>query len=153
MTRKAKTKPKASKRATTIRPELWRKGPLWSDISPELRTAWAGELPQNKEHVIVQFKEPLTKNRQLTAYEATHFEGYDSDFTANTQNSEGTSVFYVLQTEARFDTSVSVNSNGELEGILLSEPRGLTVNAAALKSIPQNNKQTSRYISRSSEMS
>ena len=102
---------------------------------PELRTAWARELPENKDQVIAQFKEPLTKNRQLTAYEATRSDRYDSDFTANTQKSEGTYVFHALQARTEFNTTASVNSNGELEGISSCELSGLIVNTAASKSI------------------
>ena len=63
------------------------------------KLAWARETGDNKECVIAQFKEPVTKNHQLTAYEATCSDGYDSDFTAKTQNSEGTYVFHALQAE------------------------------------------------------
>ena len=75
------------------RPELQIKGPVWTDLSPDLKMAWARETGDNKEKIIAQFKEPVTKNRQLTAYEANRNDGYDSDFTANTQNLEGTYVF------------------------------------------------------------
>ena len=79
---------------------------------------------------------------------------YNSDFTTNTQNSEGTYVFRALQAETEFDTSASVYSNDELKGIPPCEPSGLIVNAAATKSILRNNKQPSRRIvPRSSEMS
>ena len=95
----------------------------------------------------------MTKNCQLTTYEAIRYsDGYDSDFTANTQNSEGTYVFHTLQAGTAFDTSASVNSNGEIEGFLSSEPSELIVNAAASQSILRN-KHPSRYIPRSSEMS
>ena len=117
------------------RPELQIKGTVWTDILPELQSAWAREDDWKKEQVIAQFKEPITKNRQLTAYEATCSDGYDSYFTANTQNSEGTYVFHALQAETEFNTSASVNSNGELEGTPPCEPSGLIVNAAASKSI------------------
>ena len=53
-----------------VRPELQIKGPLWSDISPELRAAWARESAANKEKVIAQFKVPVVKNSQLTAYKS-----------------------------------------------------------------------------------
>ena len=82
----------------------------------------------------------MTKNCQLTTYKATRSDKYDSDFAANTQNSDGTFVFHVCQVETEFDTSANVNSNKELEGILAYEPSGLTVNAAASKSILRNNK-------------
>ena len=116
--------------------------------------AWARETGDNKERIVAQFKEPVTKNRRLTAYEATRSDGYDSDFTANTQNSEGTFVFHALQAETEFDTSGSLNSNGELEGIAPCEPSGLIVNAAISKSILRNkNKQKpKRTIPQSSEM-
>ena len=102
--------------------------------------AWARESGDNKEKIIAQFKTPVTKNRQLTAYEANRNDGYDSDFTANTQNSEGTFVFTAYNAETEFDTSASVNSNGELEGSQPSEgpSEGLIVNAAATKSILRN---------------
>ena len=89
----------------------------------ELRSAWIREYDRNKERVIAQFKEPITNNHQLTAYEARSYsDGYESDFTANTQISEGTFVF---QADTEFDTSASVNSNGEIEG---NPPSELTVN-------------------------
>ena len=95
----------------------------------------------------------MTKNRQLTTYEAIrYYDGYDLDVTANTQNPEGTYVFHARQAETEFNTSASLNSNGEIEEILSSEPSELTVNVAALRSILQN-KQLSRRIPRSSEMS
>ena len=76
-----------------IRPELQIKGPLWSDISPELRTAWARESTENKEKVIAQFKVPVVKNSQLAAYRSdTLSAGYESDITENTHNSEHTYV-------------------------------------------------------------
>ena len=62
------------------------------------------------------------KNHQLTAYEAwSYSDGYKSDFTANTKNSEGTSVF---EADTEFDANTSVNSNEEIEGNL---PSDLTV--------------------------
>ena len=83
---KPRPKPKLRRQRQPIRPELQIKDSLWSDILLELRTTWAQENPENKEQVIAQFKEPLTKNRQLTAYKATrsYSDGYDSDFSANT---------------------------------------------------------------------
>ena len=90
----------------------------------------------------------------MTAYEANWNNGYNSDFTANTQNSEETFVFRALQAETEFDTSASVDSNGELEGIPLDNPSGTIVNAAATKSILRNGKkQSKRTLPRSSEMS
>ena len=77
--------------------ELQTNGLVWTDMSSELRSAWVHEDDQNREHVIPQFKEQVTKNRQLTAYEAACSDRYDSDFTTNTQNSEGTYVFHALQ--------------------------------------------------------
>ena len=74
-------------------------------------------------------------------------DGYESYFIANTQNLEGTFVF---QADTEFGTSASVNSNGEIEGILPSESSELTVNAAASKSILRKPKYT---IPRSSQMS
>ena len=111
---------------------------------PELRIAWGREKEENKERVIAQFKEPITKNCQLNTYEATqsYSGGYESDFTANTQNSEG---IFAFQAETEFDTSASVNSNGEIEGIPPSSE--LTVNAAASsKSILQNKQPSRRTI-------
>ena len=66
---------------------------------------------------------------------------------------EGTYIFHALRAEIEFNTTASVNSNGELEGISSSEPSGLIVKAAASKSILQNNKQPPNYtLPRSSEM-
>ena len=89
---------------------------LWTDLLPELQIVWVQEKEGNKERVIVQFKKSITKNRQLNAYEATqsYSDGYQSDFTTNTQNSE---VTFAFQAETEFDTSASVNSNREIEGI------------------------------------
>ena len=112
--------------------------------------AWARETGNNKERIIAQFREQVTKNRQLTAYEANRNDGYNLDFSANTQNSERTFVFQAVQAETEFDTSASLNSNGELEGNPPCE--GLIVNAAVTKSILRN-KQLKRTIPRSSEMS
>ena len=109
-------------------------------MSSELRSAWVREDDSNKKRVIAQFKEPVTKNCQLTAYEASRSDRYDSDFTANTQNLEGKYVFHALQAETEFHTSASFNSNRELEAISTCEPSGLIVNAAASKSILRNNK-------------
>ena len=36
---------------------------------PELRFAWVRKDDRNKKRVIAQFKEPITKNRQLIVYE------------------------------------------------------------------------------------
>ena len=86
----------------------------------------------------------------MTVYKARSYsDGYESDFTTNTQYSEGTFVF---QVDTEFNTSASVNSNGEIEGNL---PNELTLNAATLlKSILRNTKQSSRRnIPRSSQMS
>ena len=66
---------------------------------------WVCETCDNKKRIIAQFKEPVTKYRQLTAYEVTRSDQYDSDFTANTQNFEGTFDFHALQVEIEFDTS------------------------------------------------
>ena len=103
-------------------------------MSPEMKTTWIREDDKNKERIIAQFKTPITQNRQLTAYEATrsYSDGLESDFTVNTHNSECT---YVFQADTEFDTSASVNSNGEIEG---NQPSELTVNATASKSILQN---------------
>ena len=110
-------------------PELQIKAPLQAEILLELRAAWAGEQDKNKERVIAQFKEPITKNRQLTAYQSNSYshDDYESDFTANTQNSEGTFVF---QADTEFNANTNVNSNRQIEGT-----NDLTVNAAVLKSI------------------
>ena len=79
--------------------------------------AWVQEKEENKERVIAQFNILITKNHQLIVYEATrsYSNGYDLDYTTNPQNSEGTLAF---QAETEFDTSASVNSNGEIEVIL-----------------------------------
>ena len=54
--------------------------------------------------VIAQLSKPITKNRQLTAYQGNiSQDGYDSDYTAITQNSEGK---FVLKVETEFDTLV-----------------------------------------------
>ena len=91
----------------------------------------AREDDKNKEQVIAQFKVLITKNRQLTAYKARSYSnGYELDFTANTQNSEAIFVFQVDSTE--FNTNVDVNSNGEIEGT-----SDLTVNTAVSKCILQ----------------
>ena len=77
-------------------------------------------------------------NRQLTAYEAEiRYDdcGYESDFTTNTHNSENT---YIFQAETEFDTSVNVNSNGEIEG---NPSNKLTVNAASSIGILRNKRQ------------
>ena len=137
-----------------IRTDLQIKGPVWTDLSPDLKTAWARETGENKEKIIAQFKEPVTKNRQLTAYEANRNDGYDSDFTANTQNSEGTFAFHAYNAKIEFDTSASVNSDGELEGVPANEPTNLIVNAAGTTSILRNGKkQSKRALPKSSEMS
>ena len=97
--------------------------------------------------MIAQFKDPLTKSRPLSSYQSIvqdGRDGYDSDFTANTQNSDGTFVF-IADTE--FNANASVNSNGEMEGT----PSELTVNAAASKCILR--KSFKRTIPRSSQMS
>ena len=40
--------------------------------------AWARRTGDNNERIIAQFKEPVTKNRQLTAYEANRYaDGYE----------------------------------------------------------------------------
>ena len=130
------------------RPELQIKGPLWSDISPELRSAWARESAVNKEKVIAQFKVPIVKNSQLTAYKSDTNAGYESDMTENTHNSEHT---YVFQAETEFDTTDSVNSNGELEG---NHPTDVVVNKAASKSILRTKRTpTKRVLPKSSDMS
>ena len=57
------------------RPELQIKGLVWINMLPELQSAWVCEDDRNKERVIAQFKEPITKNRQLTAYKANWSDG------------------------------------------------------------------------------
>ena len=116
---------------------------------PELRSAWARETSENKEKVIAQFKVPVVKNSQLTAYRSDVLNaGYESDMTENTHNSEHT---YVFQAETEFDTTDSVNSNGELEG---NHPTDVVVNKAASKSILRNKRTpTKRVIPKSSNMS
>ena len=80
--------------------------------------------------MIAQFKVPVVKNNQLTAYKSdTLSAGYESDMTENTHNSEHT---YVFKAETEFDTTDSVNSNGELEG---GHPTDVLVNKASSKSI------------------
>ena len=129
-------------------PELQIKGPLWSDISPELRSAWARETAVNKEKVIAQFKVPIVKNSQLTAYKSDTNVGYESDITENTHNSEHT---YVFQAETEFDTIDSVNSNGELED---NHPTDVLVNKAASNSILRTKRTpTTRVLPKSSDMS
>ena len=88
---KPKARQKLRRERKSDRPELQIKGPVWTDMLPELRLAWICKDDRNKDRVIAQFKEPITKNCQLTAYEARSYsDGYESDFTTNTQNSEGT---------------------------------------------------------------
>ena len=65
---KPKPKLRLRRERKPSRPKLQIKAPLWTDLSPELRAAWAREQDKNKERVIAQFKEPITKNRQLTTY-------------------------------------------------------------------------------------
>ena len=84
-----KPKPKLRRERQPIQPELQTKSQLWSNILPELRTAWVQETPENKEKVIAQFKVQVVNNPQLTAFEADiryNNGGYKSDFTANTHN-------------------------------------------------------------------
>ena len=132
--RDGKPKPKEKlRRRKPIRTDLQIKGQVWSELSPDLKMAWARETGDNKEKIIAQFKEPVTKNRQLTAYEANRNDGYDSDFTANTQNSEETFVFTAYNAETEFDTSASVNSDGELEGVPADEPSNLMSMLQALQ--------------------
>ena len=124
------------------------KGPLWSDISPELRAAWTRETAVYKEKVIAQFKVPIVENSQLTTYKSDTSTGYESDMTENTHNLEHT---YIFHAETEFDTMDSVNSNGELEG---NHPTDVVVNKAASKSILRNKRTpTKRVIPKSSNMS
>ena len=62
--------PKTKLRQKPSCPKLQIIGSVWTDISPELRSAWAQEDDKIKEQVITQFKVPITKNCQLTAYKA-----------------------------------------------------------------------------------
>ena len=94
----------------------------------ELSTAWAQQQDNNEELLSAQFKDPPIKNSELSTYQGIVHDGYDSDFTTNTHNSEGTFVF-IADTE--FNANASVNSNGEMEGT----PSEFTINAAASRSI------------------
>ena len=72
---------------------------------------------------------PVTKNRQMYTVYMTDINddnGYKSDFTANTQSSEGTYHFNVSSTV--FDATGDANINGE---ILEGSQYDLNVNAAA----------------------
>ena len=111
---------------------------------PGLRATWAREQDKTKERIIAQFKDHPTKNHQLSSYQGIVHDGYDSGFTANTNNLEGT---FVYRADTEFDTSASVNSNWELEAILPSE---LTINAAASKSILRGKSKCT--VLRSSQM-
>ena len=113
------------------------KEPAWSAIDGDLKKAWIRETNDNKEMVIAQFVAesksivPVTKNRNLhTVYltESNDDDGYKSDFTANTQNSEGTFQFDVNSTV--FDATADANSNGE---ILEGSQYDLNVNATAAR--------------------
>ena len=78
------------------------KEPVWSKIAGDTKTAWIWESDGKKEMVIAQFVTesksivPVTKNRNLHTVYMTNFndgDGYNSDFTVNTQNSERTFQF------------------------------------------------------------
>ena len=81
---------------------------------------------------VVESKTPIIKYHLIrTVYQndLTFDDGYVSDYTTNTQNSEGT---YVLPPESNansvvYDTTESVNSNGKIDG----SQYDLNVNAAA----------------------
>ena len=66
---------------------------------------------------------------------------YESDYTTNTQNSEGTFVF---KAETEFNTTANVNSNSEIEPTLI-------VNATKSNSILC--KRSRRTILKKSELS
>ena len=109
-------------------------------LSPEFKSAWARKKPEVKEKVIAQISEPITKNRHLTAYQSIFpQDGYNSDYTANTQNSEGTFVFKA----DTFDTSTIANDNGEIEPTV-------TVNAAKSDGILR--KRSNQTIPKKSEL-
>ena len=108
----------------------------WSKLKKETKTAWIQEDNDNKEMVIVQFvlefksSVQVTKNQHLHTVHMPDFfnrDGYDSDFTANTQNSIGT--FQFNANSSLFDTTVDNNSNGEM----ILEGSDLNVNAAAAR--------------------
>ena len=65
------------------------------------------------------------------SYRGELHDGYKLDYTANTNNSEGTHYFVVADTE--YDANDSINSNGEIEGT--SNDDELTVHTAASKCI------------------
>ena len=66
-----KTRPNTCLRRPPVRPELKINNPAWSMLLPVLKSAWAREKTEDKEKVIAQFNVPITKNRQLTAYQST----------------------------------------------------------------------------------
>ena len=106
------------------------------EIFPELQAGWAREQDHIKEQVIKQFKDPPTKNHQLSSYCGDVQDGYNSDYTTHTNNIDGTLVFAA---NTGFDANASVSSNGEIKDTT-SE---LTVNTAALKIILR--KQPSKH--------
>ena len=86
------------------------------------------EKNEIKQQVIVHLKDPPTNDHQLFSYQSNVHDGYDSDFTANTYNLEGTFIFLA---ETEYYTNASINSNGEIEGT-----SDLTVNATTSKNNP-----------------
>ena len=77
---------------------------------------------------------PVTKNWNLHTVYLTDLNdnyGYKSDFTANTQNSEGS--FQCNANSTIFDATVDNNSNGEI-----LEGSNLNVNAAAAARKPRS---------------
>ena len=59
--RDGKPKPDGKlRRRKPIRTDLQIKGPVWTELSPDLKTTWARETGENKEKIIAQFKEPAS---------------------------------------------------------------------------------------------
>ena len=100
------------------------KEPTWSKLAGDTNKAWIQESNSNKEMVIAQFvaesksDPPITKNLQMCTVYAVDLinDGYNTDYTANTQNSEGT---YGLPSEfnansAVYDATNNINSNEEI---------------------------------------
>ena len=111
------------------------KDPEWSKLKGETKKVWIQEDNDNKKIIIAQFVAgsksivPVTKNRNLYTVFMSDFndrDGYDSDFTANTQNSDG--IFQFNVNSSLFDTTTNNNSNVEI-----LEGSNLNVNAAAAR--------------------
>ena len=131
-------------------PDLEIAQPLFGELSLESRNGWMRENPNLKMKIISQwFGVKPRKNHQLLSYCSELQDGYDYGYTANTNNLEGTFIF-IADTE--YNTNVSVNSNGEIEGT--PNKCELTVNAAASKCTLRSSKQQSKQtVPRSSQMS